>query len=336
MKKILSIALALMLIFSLCACASKNVSEENAVVVSTSAKTGGAVFASAPMEVPAVNYAMADMAAVGEFGGLSAARGADSGLAVSGNIDADQTKPDKIIYSAEATVETTDFDGATGRIAEMVGEYGGWVESSSVNGSNYYDQSRGRVSTRSAFYSIRIPSERFNELMSALPALGNVPYSYTYTENVSERYYDAEARLTAYTAQEQRLIEMLELAASVDDIIAIEEKLTELRYQIESLQSSLNSWDRQVSYSLVNLNLQEVEEYTPQAVVQPSYGEKLISAVKTGFESVGDFFSELLLWLVEALPSIVLIIVLLFVLVKLVKLRRAKKKQRSSNSSKEN
>lgn len=330
MKKIFSLALAALLVFSLWGCARP----ADTVQEATAAKMNG-VYAPAPYPAAApaaateASFAMADTAANGEYGGLSAARGADGGaLSVSGG--SGEEKSDKIIYSADATVETTDFDGAAARIAGLVAEYGGWVESSSVNGSNYYDRSRGHAGTRSAFYAIRIPAERFNALMSTLPALGNVPYSYTYTENVSERYYDAEARLTAYTAQEKRLIEMMDMAESVEEVIAIEEKLTELRYQIESLQSSLNSWDRRVSYSLVNLSLQEVEEYTPQTLVQPSYGEKLLAAVKYGFESVGDFFAGLLLWFVEALPSLVLIFAALFALVKLFKLRkRAKAKKKT-------
>lgn len=337
MKKTLSLILVLIVLFSLCACgadtseAAETQSAKNEVMYAP-APAAGAVMAEA-------SYAMADMAAAEEYGGFSAARGSDStALTAKGSDGGTDVKPDKIIYSADATVETTDFDAAIEKISAMVERFGGWVESSSVNGSNYYDQASGRASTRSAYYTLRIPCERFNELMNTLPTLGNVPYSYTYTENVSARYYDTEARLSAYTAQEQRLVEMLEIAETVEDVIAIEEKLTDLRYQIESLQSSLNNWDRQVSYSTVGLSIQEVEEYTPQTVVQPSYGEKLMAAVQNGFEAVGDFFSNLLLWLVEALPSLILIAALLFVLVKLFKLRRLRKakKKLAKDSNAEN
>lgn len=329
MKKSIALILALFVLFSLCACAA-----DTAEPLGQQSAKSEVMYAAAPAAnavMTEASFAMADSVAVEEFGGFSAARGAESPvLNAGGSGDSAEVKPDKIIYSADATVETTDFDSAVSGIAAMVESFGGWVESSSVNGSNYYDQSRGRASTRSAYYALRIPSERFNELMNALPTLGNVPYSYTYTENVSARYYDTEARLTAYTAQEQRLIEMLEIADTVEDVIAIEEKLTDLRYQIESLQSSLTNWDRQVSYSSIGLTIQEVEEYTPQTVVQPSYGEKLIAAVQNGLENVADFFSSVLLWFVEALPALVLIAVLLFVLIRVFRLRRAAKAKKKS------
>ena len=236
-------------------------------------------------------------------------------------------KPDKIIYSANVQVETTDFDGSMAKLDELIAQYGGWVESSSVNGSNYADRSRGNVSRRSASYVLRFPSDRFNELMGSLSTLGNVPYTHVYTENVTAQYYDVQARLTAYEAQEQRLLEMMELAETVEDIIILEDRLTEVRYQIERLQTSLNNWDRQVSYSTVYLDLNEVQEYTPEPQVQPSFGQKLLSALKNGLHGLGSFFSELLFGLTEALPALLLILAL--ALIPLLVLRKKWKKRKA-------
>ena len=65
-----------------------------------------------------------------------------------------------------------------------------------------------------------------------------------------------QSRLTAYKTQETRLLEMMEKAQTVEDTITIEEKLTELQYKIDSLQSSLNIWDRHVNYITISLNVQ--------------------------------------------------------------------------------
>ena len=242
-------------------------------------------------------------------------------------------RPDKIIYSANVQVETTDFDGSMAKLDELIAQYGGWVESSSVNGSNYADRSRGNVSRRSANYVLRFPSDRFNELMGSLSTLGNVPYTHVYTENVTAQYYDVQARLTAYEAQEQRLLEMMELAETVEDIIILEDRLTEVRYQIERLQTSLNNWDRQVSYSTVYLDLSEVQEYTPEPQVQPSFGQKLLGALKDGLHGLGSFFSELLFGLTEALPALLLILAV--VLIPLLVLRKKWKKRKAAPQSPE-
>lgn len=313
MKKSLSLLLALLMTLSLCACGaeSKSASYEYAA------------------EAPAAMHRNADTAAMEEagYGGFSA-----SGATVSCDGEAGDLLPEedptKIIYSADATVETTDFDGSITKLLALIEQYKGWIESSSMNGANYYSISRGTSSSRSASYTLRIPSEKFEPLMTSLSEIGNVPYAHTYTENVTSQYYDTQARLTAYQTQEARLLEMMEKAETVSDVIAIEEKLTELRYQIESLQSSLKNWDRQVSYSTIYLEVREVREYTPEA--QRSYGQELWQALTGAFKNLGQFFKDLLVFLVSAFPTLLVLTALFFIFRPLGKKLAARRRERKA------
>ena len=315
MKKTISLILALFLLLSLCACGSAPGDSAKAAAGSYMVAEEAAWPAEEPMAETSMDY--------DSVNGLSPAGAPQTAGAAE---SAPAQKPDKIIYSANVQVETTDFDQSLARLNEMVEEYGGWVESSSLNGSNYADQSRGAVSRRSANYTLRIPSDRFQELMGSLSDLGNVPYSHIYTENVTAQYYDVQARLTAYSAQEQRLLEMMEIAESVEDVILLEDRLTEVRYQIEALQSALNNWDRQVSFSSVYLDISEVQEYSPEPQVQPSFGQQLKTALQEGFHDAGAFFKGLLLFLTGALPALLVLAVLTVVVVLLVKRGRKKRK----------
>ena len=308
MKKALSLLLAALLVFALCACGSAN----------------------SASSAPAASYDMAYTedaypAEAEEYGGFAVTGGTQL---ESGSGAAPEGSPEKLIYSASATVETTEFDGTIEKLSALVEQYGGFVESSSVNGSNYYTQSRGYSSTRCASYVIRVPSDKFSALMGSLSTLGNVPYSHTYTENITAQYYDTDARLTAYQTQEARLLEMMEAAETVEDLIAIEEKLTELRYQIESLQSTLKNWDRQVAYSTLDLEVQEVIEYTPES--RMSYGQELALALTNGLKRTGEFFKDLLLAIVGALPALVILAVVLAILIPVWKKRRKARKARKN------
>lgn len=312
MKKLLALILSLLLILSLCAC--------GASTKNSSASMEAAEAPAAEMQY----YSTADSA--GGFGMAEEAASVSSTRSA-----APEENPEKIIYSSDVTVETTEFEESLSALSALVEKYGGYVQSSSINGADYYNTSRGYRANRSASYTLRIPSARFTELMNSLSTLGNIPYSYTYTENVTSQYYDTEARLTAYTAQEKRLVEMMEKAETVSDVITIEEKLTELRYQIESLQSTLNNWDRRVNYSTVCVNIEEVREYTPEA--QMSYGEELLRSFVNGLKDVGRFFKNLLVSLVGAIPTLVLLTVAFFVLrpvFKKVLAKRREKKQKKS------
>ena len=310
MKKTLSLLLAALLVFALCACGSAN----------TAASAPSAAYDMATTEAA---YPEPEEAA--EYGGFAVAAGTQL---ETGSGAAPEGSPEKLIYSASATVETTEFDQTVEKLTALVAEYGGFVESSSINGSNYYSQSRGYSSERYASYVIRVPSDRFSTLMSSLSALGNVPYSHTYTENITAQYYDTGARLTAYKTQETRLLEMMEIAETVEDLISIEEKLTELRYKIESLQSTLNNWDRQVSYSSLNLDVQEVIEYTPES--RMSYGQELALALTNGLKRTGEFFKDLLLTLVGALPALVILAVVLAILIPVWKKRRKARRMKKN------
>lgn len=319
MKKTLSLLLAVLLVFALCACGSADSASSAPSAAYDMVSTETAYPAEAPEE---------------DYGGFAVAGGTQL---ETGSGAAPEGSPEKLIYSASATVETTEFDQTIEKLSALVEQYGGFVESSSINGSNYYTQSRGYSSERYASYVIRVPSGKFSALMGSLSTLGNVPYSHTYTENITAQYYDTDARLTAYQTQEARLLEMMEAAETVEDLIAIEEKLTELRYQIESLQSTLKNWDRQVAYSTLDLEVQEVIEYTPES--RMSYGQELALALTNGLRRTGEFFKDLLLAIVGALPALVILAVVLAILIpvwkKHRKARRAKKNPPPENPKQE-
>lgn len=325
MKKTLALILALLMLLSLCACGAGSKGSDTAAATESI------------QEAPAA-------AADDSYGGLASysnfaadydyAEAEENGAGGGTGAEAGEINPDKIIYSGEAEVETRDFDDSIAKLMEMLEQYGGWIESSSLSGANYYSISRGNSGNRSASYTLRIPSDKFETMMTSLSEIGNVPYTYTYSENVTAQYYDTQARLTAYETQEARLLEMMEKAETVSDVITIEEKLTELRYQIESLQSTLNNWDRQVSYSSLYVTVDEVGEYTPQP--QQSYLQELWQALTGAFKNLGSFFKDFLVFLVSAIPTIIVLVILFFVfrpVYRKVKARRKAKREGKSEDT---
>ncbi len=323
MKKTLALILAFLMLLSLCACGAGSKGSDTAAATESTQEAPAA-----PAEAAEDSYgglaAYSNFAADYDYAEAEE-NGADGGTGA----EAGEINPDKIIYSGEAEVETRDFDDSIAKLMEMLEQYGGWIESSSLSGANYYSISRGNSGNRSASYTLRIPSQHFETVMNSLSEIGNVPYTYTYSENVTAQYYDTQARLTAYETQEARLLEMMEKAETVSDVITIEEKLTELRYQIESLQSSLTNWDRQVSYSTLRVGVTEVGEYTPQP--QQSYLQELWQALTGAFKNLGSFFKDFLVFLVSAIPTIIVLVVLFFIfrpVYRKVKARRKAKREK--------
>ncbi len=325
MKKTLALILTFLMLLSLCACGAASKGSDTAAATESIS------------EAPAA-------AADNGYGGLASYSGsyaadaeyeeaeeAGAGGGTGAGAGAGEINPEKIIYSGEAQIETLNFDESIAGLMEMLEQYGGWIESSSLSGANYYSISRGNSGNRSAYYTLRIPSDKFETMMTSLSQLGNVPYTYTYSENVTAQYYDTQARLTAYETQEARLLEMMEKAETVSDVITIEEKLTELRYQIESLQSSLTNWDRQVNYSSLYVTVDEVGEYTPQP--QQSYLQELWQALTGAFKNLGSFFKDFLVFLVSAIPTIIVLVALFFIFRPIYRKMKARRKARKAGRS---
>ncbi len=240
---------------------------------------------------------------------------------------------EKIVYSGHLNIETTDFDGSIAALNKAVEFYDGFVQDSNVSGRSNGD--RTAVVDRYAYYVVRIPSKDFDTFMSRTGDLGNVTSSGRSAENVTSRYTDYEARLTSLYTQEERLLDMLGTSGDLESLIALEQRLSEVRYEIESIERNLRDLDQRLSYSTINIDLHEVEVYTPNVAVQRSFGEKLSDAFSDGWRGFSRGIQNFVFWLAESLPTLVLLAAIVVGVVFGVRKVRRKKKARKTEAPKE-
>ena len=334
--RILALALSLLLLAALltgCTAGSK----------SPSADTASSSAASADWNAePAADALLYDQSAP-EEAEMAWDDTADTGFTTStaenaeldaGDIQSTSDYTAKLIYSANISAETTAFDDAVARIEAMVKTYQGFIERSDVYGSTRYrDDGTTTVVDRHASYTLRIPADQFEAFLSETSSVGNVLSVNRYVENVTSTYTDYEARLSSLRTQEDRLLAMLEKSEDVDSLIALEQRLADVRYETESIERNLRNLDLQVRYSTVSLELDEVELYTPTVAVQRTFGEKLSDAFSDGWRSFGRSLQRFVLDLTEALPTLLLLAVLAVVILVLV--RRCIKKSRAKRAVKQ-
>ncbi|MDO4749425.1 MAG: DUF4349 domain-containing protein [Eubacteriales bacterium] len=224
-----------------------------------------------------------------------------------GEAEGGERGSDKIIYSAYAELETQSFDETVAAVQELVDRYGGFIESSSVTGADYH---KSAYAGRSARFTLRIPRQHFAEMTDGLSELGNVPYYESSAQNITPRYSDTTSRLNALRIEEERLFVMLEKAATIEEMLSIEARLSELRYEIESLTSTLQNWDSLISYSTLELYIREVADYTEEVPVQRSYWQQVGDDFRRSLQSVGDFFLGIFRFVVGGAPVIALLAVI--------------------------
>lgn len=156
----------------------------------------------------------------------------------------------KRIDTAEFEMETTGFDDAVGGLNRLTDSCGGYFESSSVS-------SRGD-GYRYAQFVIRVPAEKFQAFMNQAGRLCHVIHQSSSCEDVSETYYDTQGRLATQRTKLERLQALLAKADKMEDIITLENAISQTEEQIESLSGTLQHYDAQVENSTVTISLQEV------------------------------------------------------------------------------
>ena len=242
----------------------------------------------------------------------------------------------KIIYSADLSAQTTDFDAAIAALDTQIAAFGGFIERSDVNGdTRYNNDGTTSIINRWAYYTIRVPASRFEDFLHQTEGIGNVTSISRYAENVTSQYTDYEARLDALRTQEERLLAMLEKSEDVESLIALEQRLADVRYELESIERNLRNLDLQISYSTVNLNLEEVEIYTPTVSVQRTFGEKLSDAFSDGWTGFVRGLQYFCLGLASSLPGLVLFVLIVLAVFFLVRkvLRTIKAKRAAKEAA---
>ena len=157
--------------------------------------------------------------------------------------------------------------------------------------------------------------------------LCNVVGRSTDVADVTESYTDTEARLKTLRLQEERLLEILSKATELSDVLELESRLSDVRYQIESYEATLRNYDSRVSYSTLHITLQEVVEYSIINSPPQTLGQRLSDGFKDSMRLVKNSAENALVWLVTYLPLVLLWAVILAVVVWLVLrlVRRAQK-----------
>lgn len=194
---------------------------------------------------------------VGESGGMM-----DSSFAVkssevsyspspSGSQDVVLSEDRKVIKTGELSLHVTSVRDAMPIITKLVTDAGGNVDSSNVTrGTNSY----------SGDMLVRVPSDKFDESMTAFKAQAiYVASEYTNAADVTAYYTDLSTRLTNKQAEEAQYLEILKKAETVTDILSVTQYISNVRYEIESLQGQLKSYDDQIDYSSISLYLSEDE-----------------------------------------------------------------------------
>lgn len=244
------------------------------------------------------------------------ASGSEAGGGVAWAASADR----KVIKTADLDIEVESLDDAQKRIIDTVDRVNGFIGSMTV--TDY-------TSSREAEITVRVPSDHFREVYEAVKQLGEVKRDHIGGQDVTEEYMDLERRIANLQAQEERVREMFNDAKTVEDLLKVEQRLTEVRGQIEQLQGRLRYLKDQVGFSTLTITLSEYGEAPVEETGGWRIGYHLRGAIRTLIGSIQGFVH----WLIRVVIGGLLFWIVLGVVIVLIRnwviRRRRRRAERS-------
>lgn len=275
------------------------------------------------------NFAMeaeAPMAAPeGGFYDEGAALTAGSSIADSSAMNQAVTIGRKLIRNVSMSVETDAFDQLIEEIQNKVAELSGYMEQSDISGS------RTDRRSRYAYLTARVPSDKLDQFIHLVEDSGNVTHKSESIQDITLQYTDLESRKKTLTMEQERIWDLLEKADTLEAVIALEERLSEIRYELESMESRLKLFDNQVEYSTVDISIDEMlpADFTP--TTPESVWQRIQKGFSRNVSNMAEFATDLFIALVVLIPVWVplgAIVVIVIILVKRSSKKRGVKKEK--------
>ncbi|MBR6650879.1 MAG: DUF4349 domain-containing protein [Clostridia bacterium] len=255
--------------------------------------------------------------------GTPGSNSSGSSLDFSTNLDNEQINTGrKIIENIRLNAQTKEFDKLLDDLNAQISALGGYTESSNITGREFES-----TRNRSAEFIIRIPCQNtasFTEFVSTSCVVINKSVS---TQDVTLNYVDMESRVTALESEKIALEKLLNSAETITEIVNIQDKLTDVIYEIESYKSKLRTYDNLVDYSTITIHIYEVEQ---TAIIEElTVFEKIGNNLKSNFEHVWDGLISIFIFIISAIPYMIplaIVAVVAFIIIR-SRIKKSKSKE---------
>lgn len=232
----------------------------------------------------------------------------------------------KTIKTATLNLQTLEFDQFLTALQEQVKAVGAYIEYSYESGNNrYYNASRN------AEYRIRVPQSNLQTFLDGMGGIATVVSKNEQEQDVTLAYVDTESRIKTLQIEQERLLALLEKAENLESIIALEQRLGEVRYQIESYTSQLRTYDNKITYSTVSIYVSEVLRVTAQE--PKTVWERISNGWDNTMYNIKTGAQDWFVWVIVSAPYLIFWAVVLVVVVVIINKQRKRRKSKKQQDS---
>lgn len=227
-----------------------------------------------------------------------------------------------IIKNGDLRLQVDEFDASVQKVQDIAVKQGGFVSSSSSE-VGYKGVKEGEV-------RIRVPSTKFEETMNLIKEIAEkIEMESSSGQDVTEEFFDLEARLDNKKRTEQRFLAILQKAGTIRDILAVETELDQVREAIEQMEGRKKYLVDRVAWSTITVNVhEEFPAYAPTS--QQGVFDKLGKGFKKGFYDFFDVIAGIIYILIAGLPVFALIALAIWVVVRIARKYGGKPKEKTA------
>lgn len=215
-----------------------------------------------------------------------------------------ETPNEKLIQNIGLEIETKQYTTTVSEIEALVRSLNGYIQNSYIP----RPKSDNEFSNLQASLTVMIPTVSIDDFIIKAGKTSNIVSERREVYNVTDSYRDTESRINTLKAKELRLLELLKQSGSLSDLLTIENELSNTRYEIERLESTILDYDKRIQYTQFNLTIREVYEYSPSE--QASLWERIVEGFTNNAQSFIRTLENGFVFIVTTLPFILIQIIL--------------------------
>ena len=195
----------------------------------------------------------------------------------------------KLVKTGNVNIEVQELAGSIDMVEKWAENLGGYVFNSSS-------------SERNAWFTVKVPSAKFEDAMNTIGEIGKVLNHSVNTEDVTEQYYDLESRIQNKKVMKEKLEGYLKAAKDIKDLLQIERELNSVISEIDSMEGRLKRLSNQVEYSTISISLVLPSNHDEGGFIFPDLGNGFSDFVSAFLNFLAGFVRVFFLVILCGIP----------------------------------